>query len=131
MSATPPPDPQRPVPRPVEIPPPNGVLLVLTNAPDEQVAQRIARALVEERLAACVNVLGPCRSVYRWQGEVEEAQETPLLIKTAQDRYGALERRLRELHPYELPEVLAWRPDGGLAEYATWVIRETRPRRVR
>jgi len=131
MSVTRSPDPQRPVPRPVEILPPNGVLLVLTNAPDEQVAQQIARTLVEERLAACANVLGACRSVYRWQGEVEEAQEAPLLIKTTQDRYGALERRLRELHPYELPEILAWRPDGGLAEYAAWVIRETRPRRVR
>ena len=122
---------ERVVPQPVAIAPPNAVLLVLTNLPDEASADRIAQALVEERLAACVNVLGPCRSVYRWQGRIERAQETPLLIKTSQDRYGALERRLRELHPYELPEILAWRPDGGPSDYAAWVIRETRPARPR
>jgi periplasmic divalent cation tolerance protein len=121
----------RAVPQPVETPPPNAVLLVLANVPDDEVADRVARALVDERLAACVNILAPCRSVYRWEGRVERAQEVPLLIKTTQDRYQALERRLRELHPYELPEILAWRPDGGLSDYAAWVIRETRPARRR
>ena len=121
----------RAVPQPVAIPPPNAVLLVLTSLPDDQSADRVAQALVDERLAACVNALGPCRSVYRWQGQVERAQEVPLLIKTTLDRYQALERRLRELHPYELPEILACRPDGGLSDYADWVIRETRPARGR
>lgn len=120
----------RPVPEPVRVAAPVGVLLVLSTAPDEESARRIAAALVEERLAACVSVLAPCSSVYRWQGAVETAEERPLLIKTATDRYPALQARLRELHPYELPEILCWRPDGGLAEYAAWVIGQTRvPRR--
>lgn len=116
-------------PTPVAIPPPNGVLIVITNVPDDDTAQEIADALVEERLAACVNILAPCRSVYRWQGEVEHAEEVPLLIKTTQDRFQALQRRLDELHPYDVPEILAWRPDMALPAYVNWAIAETRPRR--
>lgn len=119
----------RSIPAPVEIPPPNGVLIVITNVPDDDTAQEIADALVEERLAACVNILAPCRSVYRWQGEVEHAEEVPLLIKTTQDRFQALQRRLDELHPYDVPEILAWRPDMALPAYVNWAIAETRPRR--
>jgi len=115
-----------PVPSPVSVPPPNTVLLVLTNVPDADLARSIAQALVDERLAACVNILAPCHSVYRWQGAVEEADEVPLLIKTAQDRYAALQARLKELHPYDVPEILAWRPDAGWPAYASWVIGETR-----
>ncbi len=121
----------RPRPEPVRIAPPAGELLVLSTAPDEETARRIADALVGERLAACVSVLAPCVSVYRWQGAVETAEERPLLIKTATDRFAALQARLRELHPYDLPEILSWKPDGGLAEYAAWVIGQTRvPRRT-
>lgn len=119
----------KPVPEPVGVPPPNGVLVVLSNAPDAERARAIARTLVDERLAACVNVLAPCHSVYRWQGEVESADEVPLLIKTTQDRFAALARRFRELHPYEVPELIAFKPDAGLPAYLDWVIGQTRPAR--
>ena len=100
-------------------------LMVFTNAPDEASAERIARHLVENHLAACVNALAPCRSVYRWQGAVEEAQEIPLLIKTTAARYPEVEAAIRALHPYELPEVLAVRVERGLPAYLAWVARET------
>lgn len=102
------------------------ILLVLTTLPGEAAATRVAAALVDENLAACASVLAPCTSVYRWQGAVETAQEWPLLLKTARDRYPALQQRLQELHPYELPEIVAWRPDDALAGYASWVISQTR-----
>ena len=123
--------PPRPVPQPVGVGSVNTVLVVLTNVPDAQCAGRIAQALVEGRLAACVNQLAPCRSLYRWQGEVESAEEIPLLIKTAQDRYPALLRRLKALHPHEVPEILAWKPDAGWPPYADWVIAQTRAPRER
>lgn len=100
------------------------VLLVLCNAPDEALATQWARQLVDERLAACVNVLPACRSVYRWQGQVEEAQEVPLLIKTTSTHYEALEARLLELHPYQVPEILALPPSAGLGAYLGWVESE-------
>jgi len=100
-------------------------LLILTNLPDEAAAQALAAALVTERLAACVNVLAPCRSVYRWQGKVEHAQEVPLLIKTTAARYKALEAAIRARHPYELPEIIAVPIAHGLPEYLNWVAAET------
>ncbi|MEN9315088.1 MAG: hypothetical protein RIS35_1481 [Pseudomonadota bacterium] len=120
----------RPQPRPVEVPPVNGVLIALTNVPDEECAREIADALVRERFAACVNILAGCTSIYRWQGEVETADEIPLLIKTTTDRFAALEARLTELHPYDVPELIAWRPDAVIPAYASWVIVETRRRRA-
>jgi periplasmic divalent cation tolerance protein len=102
------------------------VLLVLTNLPDHEAAVALARTLVERRLAACVNVLGECTSVYRWQGKIEEAAEVPVLIKTSADAYPALERSLRELHPYELPEIVAVPLAHGLPDYLGWVLAETR-----
>lgn len=117
-------------PAPLEIAPPDGVLLAISNAPDAATAEAIARALVAERLAACVNLMSPCTSIYRWQGEVEQASEVPMLIKTTRRRWAALEARLRELHPYQVPELIALNPAAVLAEYAHWVIAETRqPRR--
>ncbi len=101
-------------------------LLVLTNAPDAEAAERIARHLVEHRLAACVNQLAPCRSTYRWNGAVEEAEEIPLLIKTTAARYPELEAALRALHPYELPELIAVGIERGLPGYLAWVADETR-----
>mgnify|MGYP001764742969 CR=1 FL=1 len=83
------------------------VLLVLTNCPDAMVAERIARALVENRLAACVNRLPPVKSTYRWQGALESATEVTLLIKCTRDRYPAVEEAIRQLHPYQVPEVIA------------------------
>ncbi len=100
-------------------------LLVLTNLPDEASAHALATALVAERLAACVNILAPCRSVYRWQGEIETAQEIPLLIKTSTTRYAVLEAAIRTHHPYELPEIIAVPIAHGLPEYLAWVAAET------
>lgn len=100
-------------------------LLVLTNLPDRAAAERLAQALVEQRLAACVNVLAPCRSVYRWQGAVRHDEEHPLLIKTTVERYAALEQAIRAGHPYELPEIIAVPIERGLASYLEWVAAET------
>jgi periplasmic divalent cation tolerance protein len=100
-------------------------LLVLTNLPDRDAALRLARALVERRLAACVNVLNGCTSVYRWDGAMEQAEEVPVLIKTRAARYPELEASIRELHPYELPEIIAVPMVRGLPEYLDWVAEET------
>lgn len=102
-------------------------LLVITNLPDRASAETLAAALVERRVAACVNVMSPCRSVYRWQGAVEHAEEHPVLAKTPADRFAAVQDVIRELHPYELPEIIAVRVDAGLPAYLAWVVTETRP----
>jgi len=103
------------------------VLLVLSSLPDQTVAQQLARTLVERRLAACVSVLAPCLSVYRWRGTVEEAAEVPVLIKTTAGCYAELESALRKLHPYELPEIIAVPVVRGLPGYLDWVAGETIP----
>jgi len=103
----------------------NDTLLVFTNLPDRDAALGLARALVERRLAACVNVLAGCTSVYRWHGDVEEAAEVPVLLKTRAARYPELEAAIRELHPYELPEIVAVPVVRGLPEYLDWVAEET------
>ena len=100
-------------------------LLVLTNLPDRAAAERIAELLVEQRLAACVNVLAPCRSVYRWKGALQRDEEHPMLIKTTAERYPALEQALRAAHPYELPEIVALPVERGLPAYLDWVAAET------
>lgn len=100
-------------------------LLVLTSLPDADSAQRIARLLVEKHLAACVNILAPCTSVYRWQDNIETATEVPLLIKTSLLRYPALQAALTEAHPYELPEIIAVPIHKGLPAYLSWVGAET------
>ncbi|MBL8395738.1 MAG: divalent-cation tolerance protein CutA [Candidatus Accumulibacter sp.] len=102
-------------------------LLVLTTLPDRAAAELLARELVEARLAACVNIFAPCRSVYRWQGIVELADEVPILIKTSDARYPALEAAIRARHPYALPEVVALPLTRGLPEYFAWVASETTP----
>jgi periplasmic divalent cation tolerance protein len=102
-------------------------VLVLTNVPERAVAERLAEMLVERRLAACVNILAPCRSVYRWKGAVQHDEEHPMLVKTTAERYPALEQALRAAHPYELPEIIAVPLERGLAEYLEWVAAETRP----
>jgi len=97
------------------------VHIVLCNAPPDR-AEEIARTLVEERLAACINLL-PVRSVYRWKGELQQDAEVTLLIKVSAERVAALGQRLRALHPYELPEivVLDVNTERSLAEYVAWV----------
>lgn len=102
-------------------------LLVLTSLPDADQARALARLLIERRLAACVNILAPCRSVYRWQGEIEEAEEVPVLIKTTDARYPDLETAIRQNHPYELPEIVAVPLARGLPAYLDWIAAETRP----
>ena len=106
---------------------PADACLVITNLPDRDSAGRLAHALVESRLAACINILSPCRSVYRWQGKTEDAEEYPMLIKTSRDRYPALEAAIRAAHPYELPEIIAVPLAAGLPAYLGWVDSETRP----
>ena len=100
-------------------------LIVLSTLPDRNAALELGAQLVERRLAACVNVLAECTSVYRWQGKVETAAEVPILIKTTAARYPALEQAIRELHPYELPEIVAVPIRGGLPGYLQWVAAET------
>jgi len=102
-------------------------LLVITNLPERGVAERLADALIAKRLAACVNILAPCRSVYRWEGAVQHDEEHPLLIKTSLDRYPELEAEIRAQHPYELPEIVAVPIERGLAGYLAWVVEETSP----
>lgn len=97
------------------------IIFVMCNMPDAAHAETVARVLVDEQLAACVNLLPACRSVYHWQGRREEASEVPLLIKTRADAYPALEARLLALHPYEVPEIVALPVSGGLPAYLTWV----------
>lgn len=105
----------------------NQFLVVLTNCPDQPTAEKIAKQLVESRLAACVNVLAPCLSVYRWQGAVEEGPEVPLLIKTTAERYSDVEGVIRLHHPYELPEIIALPLSKGLPGYLDWIADESRP----
>ena len=100
------------------------ILLVLTNVPDNDTAGRISRQLVEQRLAACVNILPGVKSVYRWQGAIEETDEITLLIKTTRDSYTKLEATLKAVHPYEVPEILALPISVGLSSYLDWVAAE-------
>jgi periplasmic divalent cation tolerance protein len=100
-------------------------LLVITNCPDEESANAIALAVVEVRLAACVNILPRVQSVYRWQGAVESASEIPLLIKATAANYPALEKLIAERHPYDVPEIIALPIAQGLPAYLNWVAEET------
>lgn len=98
---------------------------VLVTAPDAETGTRIARQLVEERLAACVNLLPGVRSIYRWQGAVEEDAEVLLVIKTAGERLSDVAARVKDLHPYALPEVVALPIVGGSAAYLDWLLAES------
>jgi periplasmic divalent cation tolerance protein len=101
------------------------IVTVYATFADEEEAARIARALVEERLAACANILGPCRSIYRWRGEVEDAREVAALFKTTADAADRLIARLAELHSYDVPAAVAWPISNSSAAYARWVLSET------
>jgi len=100
---------------------PAKTIIVLCTCPDTETADRLARHAVEQRLAACANLLPGLRSIYRWQGRVESAQEVLLVFKTTAERYAALEADIREKHPYELPEVVAVPIENGLAAYLDWI----------
>jgi periplasmic divalent cation tolerance protein len=101
-------------------------LVVLTNLPDRVSAETLAEALVEAKVAACVNILAPCRSVYRWKDAVQHEEEHPMLIKTTTERYAELEAAIRAGHPYALPEIIALPVERGLLAYLEWVGTETR-----
>jgi periplasmic divalent cation tolerance protein len=96
-------------------------VIVLTTVPEDLDAAALARTLVEERLAACVNILPPMTSVYRWEGRVEEAAEQQLVIKTTSGAVSALQERLADLHPYDVPELLVLPVTGGSDSYLSWL----------
>jgi periplasmic divalent cation tolerance protein len=100
-------------------------VLIFSNFPDEKSAVQLAEALIHQQLAACVNVLSPCASVYRWQGDVESAEEIPVLIKTQRQHYDRVEQLIKIMHPYELPEVIMVPIIGGLPAYLQWLAAET------
>ncbi len=100
------------------------VIAILTNLPDSESAFNLAREMVHLRLAACANVLAPVTSFYRWEGAQQQAAEYPVLLKSTHDKYPELETALRALHPYSVPEIIAWPVAPGLPEYLSWVERE-------
>jgi periplasmic divalent cation tolerance protein len=102
-----------------------GYLLVLSTVPDEKMGQDLARSLVEERLAACVTVSAASRSFYRWQGKIAQETEFMLYIKTKASLYTELEARIKSLHPYSVPEIIALPLDRGSNEYLRWLDQET------
>ena len=95
--------------------------MVLTTCPDGSVASRIARDLVESGLAGCVSRVGPVHSTYRWQGAIQDEPEVLLVIKTVSTRYPELEMRLKSLHPYDVPEIIALPVTAGSADYLSWL----------
>lgn len=100
-------------------------ILVLSNLPDQASAEKLAHLLVGDKVVACVNIMAPCTSVYHWQGKLEQATEVPVLIKTCLEKYPLVEKIIRANHPYELPEIIHVRIDGGLPDYLAWVAKET------
>jgi periplasmic divalent cation tolerance protein len=104
---------------------PTPLLLLLCTVPDRETAKHLAGMLVEQGLAACVNISSPITSIYRWQGKTEQSEEFQLVIKTTKDRYPACESALLAEHPYELPEIIAVPVEQGLDGYLNWVKRCT------
>ncbi len=102
-------------------------LMVLSTCPDESVAEHIAEALVSRQLAACVNIIPKIRSIYRWKGNIERDWEVLLLIKTRKAQFQALQDTITELHPYELPEIVAVSLETGLADYLRWIDSSLEP----
>ena len=101
------------------------LLLALSTFPEIETARRIAQQLVTENLAACANIVPAVESIYRWQGKIENAQETLVFFKTTAARYTAFQDRLKSLHPYEVPEIICLRIAAGLPEYLRWVSENT------
>jgi len=105
----------------------DAAIVVLTNLPDRETAGRLARALVEGRLAACVNIGATVESIYHWQGQIETAAEIPVAVKTRSLLYSEVEAAIRRFHPYELPEIVAVPICHGSPAYLDWITAETRP----
>lgn len=103
------------------------VVLILCTVPDRETGEKIAAALTLRRLAACVNIIPGLTSVFRWQAEIQRDSEVLLMVKSTADRFSELEHLIRELHPYQLPEIIALPVSGGSEEYISWVVSETRP----
>ncbi|HEY0024167.1 MAG TPA: divalent-cation tolerance protein CutA [Longimicrobium sp.] len=103
------------------------IVIAFSTAPDPATAERIARALVDEGLIACANLVPGLTSVYRWEGQVHADPEVLLLIKTRRENVPRLKERLPELHPYQVPELVVAPVEDGLAPYCRWVMDETRP----
>jgi periplasmic divalent cation tolerance protein len=97
------------------------ILLALSTFPDGETADRIAKQLVTEKFAACVNILLGVESIYRWKGEIEAGNETLVLFKLSEDRQAAFQEKLRSLHPYEVPEIIFVSVSSGLSDYLRWV----------
>jgi periplasmic divalent cation tolerance protein len=106
------------------------VVLALSTFPDAETARRVAREIVELRLAACGNVLPQIHSVYRWQGKIESADEALAIFKLSASRYAEFETKLRSLHPYEVPEIISCKIDHGLPEYLRWVFDSCAPQNL-
>ena len=96
-------------------------ILVLTNLPDTSSAEKLAEFLIVNKLAACINILAPCVSMYQWQGKLEKASEVPMMIKTTRSHYALLEASISKHHPYELPEIICVTIDDGLPAYLAWI----------
>jgi periplasmic divalent cation tolerance protein len=101
-------------------------IIVITHLPSTIAAEKLALHLVENHLAACVNIMAPCTSFYRWQGNIESATEFPVVIKSTLARYSALEAEIRSVHPYELPEIIHVNISGGLKAYLSWINTNTK-----
>jgi len=99
----------------------NDIIVVLTHVPDQICAERIAKALIETKLAACVNIGSACQSIYEWKNKIEMQTEIPLQIKTCQDSYPKIEALILSMHPYELPDIITLSIRGGLPAYLQWV----------
>ncbi len=101
-------------------------ILIITNFPDKKGAVALAKKLIDEHLAACINVLAGCTSIYRWQNNIESADEIPVLIKTQRQHYDRIEQTIKMMHPYELPEVIIVTVSGGLSPYLQCIVDETK-----
>lgn len=103
------------------------IIMVFTNVPDQACATRMADALIKAQLAACVNILSPCLSVYTWQNQTEHSTEIPVIIKTHRRLYSKIESMILSMHPYELPEIIALNVSGGLPQYLQWLGAQISP----
>lgn len=101
-------------------------LLVMTTVPDSEVGQIIAEKIIDERLAACVTLQAPAQSLYWWQGKISQNLENTLIIKTKKEVYTALEEKIRQIHPYDVPEIIALPIFSGNPDYLDWIENETR-----
>jgi periplasmic divalent cation tolerance protein len=104
----------------------SGCIVVLSTVPDTDTGRRIARAILERRLAACVNISGPLESLYWWEGKIQQDPEHLLVIKTREELFPALEEAVRSLHPYDVPEIIALPVRQGSSAYLDWIGAETR-----